>query len=73
MGYINKLISDERIKNPGNQKLNNLNSIQFDFSSIKKIRTKADYENDDVTEKDIAHLKKKLEEFDKKYSMLKQM
>lgn len=73
IGYINKLISEERKRNPHNKKLNDLNSFQFDFNSIKKVRIKADYKNEDVTSDDIDHLKNKLNDFNDKYSLLKQM
>lgn len=73
IGYINKLISEERKRNPHNKKLNDLNSFQFDFNSIKKVRIKADYKNEDVTSDDIDHLKNKLDDFNDKYSLLKQM
>jgi len=73
IGYINKLISEERKRNPHNKKLNDLNSFQFDFNSIKKVRIKADYKNEDVTIDDINHLKNKLDDFNDKYSLLKQM
>lgn len=70
--HISFKISEARQKDPGNKKLNDIGNIQHEFSELKKLREKADYQEVDITEEDIEYIKEKLKDFNTKYSTLVQ-